>query len=233
MHPMNPMIRFAAMAGLLGAVLMTAGWILAGFLQPASYSWSAQEISDLGALTARHAWVWNLADSLAGVLIAAFAAGLYFVMRASRPGRIGAILVGVVGVGSVLDGLLREDCPLSTSTGCQRRAESVGLSWHHEAHDIESIVVFAAMLIAPFMLAKAFRRASESRRLHVFSLEVGIVLSAATGGYLALSGRVGGGIAERAMALIYTAWIAVLAGSVLRRARERSPRPHPARPSTA
>lgn len=210
-------VRLTTAAGLLGAVLMTSGWILAGFLQPASYSWTAQEISDLGALTARHAWMWNLADSLSGVLIAAFAVGLYRIVDSRRSGRIAALSVGFVGIGSVLDGFLREDCPLSTSVACRRRAETVGLSWHHQAHDIESIVVFAAMLIGPFMLAKAFRRTNELRGLRAFSLEVGIALSAATGAYLALSGRAGGGIAERAMALIYSAWIAVLAIAMLRR----------------
>ncbi|HET7764973.1 MAG TPA: DUF998 domain-containing protein [Burkholderiales bacterium] len=210
-------VRLTMAAGLLGAVLMTSGWILAGFLQPASYSWTAQEISDLGALTAHHARVWNLADSLSGVLIAAFAVGLYRIVGSRRSGRIAALSVGVVGIGSVLDGFLREDCPLSTSAACRRRAETVGLSWHHQAHDIESIVVFAAMLIGPFMLAKVFRRANELRGLRAFSLEVGIALSAATGAYLALSGRAGGGVAERAMALIYSGWVAVLAIAMLRR----------------
>lgn len=57
-------VRLGTIAGICGAVLFTCGWILAGFLQPDSYSWTSQEISDLGALTAEHAWAWNLADSV-------------------------------------------------------------------------------------------------------------------------------------------------------------------------
>lgn len=217
---MNGGVRLAAVAGLIGAVVMTLGWIVAGLIQPVSYSWSAQEISDLGALTAEHAWVWNLADSLSGVLLTVFAAGLFSLIKPSRSGRIGAALIGVVGVGSVLDGLLREDCALSTSNACQRLQDSPGLSWHHQAHDIESVIVFTAMLIAPFMLARAFRRIDALRALALYSLATGVALVAATAAYLSFYGDDGGGIAQRALALLFMSWIAVLAGSVLRRRRE-------------
>src|ERR1044072_7598728 len=100
-------VRLGAIAGIGGALLCTAGWILAGLLQTDGYSWSSQEISDLGALTEQHAWVWNLADSLSGVLILIFAVGLYRLVGASRAGRIGAGLIGVVGIGSVVDRALR------------------------------------------------------------------------------------------------------------------------------
>jgi hypothetical protein len=119
--------RVAAISGLLAVVFMTTGWIVAGLLQPASYNWSAQEISDLGALTARHALVWNAADSLAGLLLVAFAVGVFPLFRAGRWSRFAVTSIGVVGIGSVLDGLLREDCPLSTSGACQRLQD--GRSW--------------------------------------------------------------------------------------------------------
>jgi len=209
-------LRLAAMAGLIGAVLFTLGWIAGGLLQPASYSWSAQEISDLGALTADHAWAWNLADSLSGVLIALFAVGLYSSVASSSSGRIGAALIGVVGAGSVLDGLLREDCPLSTSQACQDLRDGPGLSWHHQAHDIESVVVFVAILLAPFLLARAFRRSDELRGLRSYTLATGAALVAATAAYAVLYGNPGGGIAQRLIATIFMAWIAALAISTMR-----------------
>jgi hypothetical membrane protein len=221
-------VRLAAAAGLLSAVVMTVGWIVAGLLQSSSYSWTAQEISDLGALTAQHAWVWNLADSLSGVLLTVFAVGVFWLMGSSRSGRIGAVLIGVVGLGSLLDGLVREDCPLSTSPACQRLQDGPGLSWHHQAHDIESVIVFTAMLIAPFVLARAFTQIDGLRDLSAYSRVTGIALVAATAAYLPLYGNDGGGIAQRAIALLFMAWIAALAWFVLRgagRAAEGRPSP--------
>lgn len=204
-------LRMSAIAGLLAASLMTAGWIVAGLLQPTSYNWGAQEISDLGALTARHAWVWNLADSLSGFFLVLFAFGVYSVLGTSRAGRLGALLIGVVGLGSMLDGTLREDCPLSTSTACQRLQDGPGLSWHHQAHDIESVLVFSAMLLAPFVLARAFGKSRRTSRFRVYSRLTGFALIATTAAYLTLYGENGGGIAQRLIALLFIAWIGVVA----------------------
>jgi hypothetical membrane protein len=77
-------LRLGVTAGLAAAVVMSAGWVVAGLLQPSSYDWASQEISDLGALTAEHAWVWNLADSLAGVLLTVFAVVLYALFASAR-----------------------------------------------------------------------------------------------------------------------------------------------------
>jgi hypothetical membrane protein len=207
--------RVAAISGLLAVVVMTTGWIVAGLIQPASYSWSAQEISDLGALTARHPWVWNVADSLAGLLLVVFAAGVFPLLRADRSARIAVLLIGLVGVGSVFDGLLREDCPLSTSEACQRLQDGPGLSWHHQAHNIESVIVFTAMLLGPFVLARAFRRVDRMSGIRIYSLATGIAMVLFAAVYLLLYGEDGGGIAQRVLVVLYLAWIAVLAVHVL------------------
>jgi uncharacterized protein DUF998 len=191
--------RIAAVSGLLAVVVMTTGWIVAGLLQPDSYNWSAQEISDLGALTARHAWVWNAADSLAGLLLAAFAVGVFPFLRADRSGRSAAMSVGIVGIGSVLDGLIREDCPLSTSEACQRLKDGPGLSWHHQAHDIESVIVVAAMLVGPFVLARAFRQVDRLSGLRIYSLGTGAAMVLCAALYLLLYGGAGAGVAQRVL----------------------------------
>lgn len=209
-------VRLGAFAGIAGALLFTCGWIVAGLLQPASYDWASQEISDLGALTAAHAWVWNAADSLSGALILAFAIGVFPLVRSSRAGKAGAILIGVIGFGSILDGLLREDCPLSTSEACQRLQDGPGLSWHHEAHNIESVIVFLAILAAPFAIAGAATRLEQLRGLHPYSLGAGFVQLGAVAAYAALYGETGGGIAQRLLALAFMAWIAVFAAHALR-----------------
>ncbi len=204
-------MRLGALAGIIGAILFTGGWIIAGLVQPHSYRWSSQEISDLGALTARHAWVWNLSDSLSGGLIALLAVSLFGIAGANQAGRIGALLIGVIGVGSVLDGVLREDCPLSTSARCQRLRQHPGLSWHHQAHDIESVVVAVAALVAPFVMARAFSQLTFSRALRDYSSASGALLLALGGVYADLYGQAGGGIVQRLLVIVCMAWIAVVA----------------------
>jgi hypothetical membrane protein len=194
---------------------MTLGWIAAGALQGSGYSWSRQEISDLGALTAQHPWVWNLADSLSGLLILIFAVGLFRLVQSNRAGRIGVGLIGVVGAGSFLDGILREDCPLSTSEACQRLQDGAGLSWHHQAHNIESVIVVVAMIAAPFFLGRAIRSVDGLENLYRPSVGAGALLVIATVAYLFLYGNPGAGIAQRLLALTFMAWIAAISIAIL------------------
>jgi hypothetical protein len=214
--------RAGALAGLAGAVVVTVGWIVGGLAQGGGYDWASQEISDLGALTARHAWVWNLADSLFGVLTCVFAAGLLGLVGGSRAGRIGAALIGVVGVGSVIDGLLREDCPLSTSKACQRLQNGPGLSWHQYAHDVESVIVAAATVAAPLVLARVFRAAGGPDSLRTWSLGAGVAIALSYAVYVGRYGDPGGGIAQRLALTAFLLWIAVVSIWMLRSAGARS-----------
>ncbi len=214
-------MRLGALAGVVGATLFTSGWVAGELLQGSGYRWSSQEISDLGALTARHAGVWNLADSISGGLIAVFAVSLFSAVGTNQAGRIGALLVGVIGVGGVLDGLLREDCPLSTSIRCQRLRHYPGLSWHHQAHDVESVVVAVAALIAPFVMARAFSELGSPRGLRYYTIASGTLLVALGGVYAGLYGKAGGGIVQRLLTIICMTWVAVLAVWVLNRGGRR------------
>ncbi len=209
-------VRLGAVAGIAGALLMTLGWVVGGLLQGSGYNWSSQEISDLGALTAQHPWVWNLADSISGLLLLIFSIGLFPIVRSNRAGRVGAGLIALVGVGSILDGILREDCPLSTSETCQRLQDGPGLSWHHQAHNIESVIVVLAMIAAPFVLGKAFRSIGHLRQLRRASMATGALLVVATVAYVFLYGNPGAGIAQRLLALGFMVWIAVLSGTMLK-----------------
>ncbi len=214
-------------AGVAGACIFTVGWVAGGIAQTSSYSWPRQEISDLGALTAQHAWVWNLADSLSGALIAVLAFTLFLYAGADRAGRLGALLVGIVGVGGMFDGILREDCPLSTSAACQGLRDGPGLSWHHQAHNLESVLVGVAMLAAPFAIAKALPRLSAPPVLRAYCLATGVTSIAGTVLYVRLYGHQGGGIAQRFLAVIFMAWVAVLGIWML----DRAPRLRPSRQS--
>ena len=203
--------RLLALAGMAAPIVLTFGWIIAGLIQGDAYSVSSQEISDLGALTADHAWFWNAATCISGALVVAFAFGLEAELGKLRSGLFGAVLIGVVGAGSFLDGLVREDCPLSTSDSCQALRDGPGLSWHHQAHDIESLIVGLASLLAPFVLARAFARLPAWSDLRAVSLIVGGTMVAVLLAYIALYGESGGGVMQRLLLSVFLLWMFVIA----------------------
>jgi hypothetical protein len=64
---------------------------------------------------------------------------------------VGSLTLAVSGLGAFLDGLFRLDC-----RGID--AHCTNDSWHSHAHKIESGVTAATLLLAPLVLAFAFRR---------------------------------------------------------------------------
>lgn len=227
-------IRLCALCGIAGQIILILGWAAGQIAQPRAYDDSSQQISDLGALTAAHPWIWNAADSVSGALTAIFALGLFALLRGERAGAVGAALIGVIGVGGVLDGLLREDCPLSTSHACRVLRDGPGLSWHHQAHVVESVIVGLSSGAVPFVLAFAFARLPAWRPLLGVTLATGVASGAMLIAYLVLYGGAGAGIAERGSVTVLAAWTAALTvrafglgggRSRLDRPRGRQPRP--------
>jgi hypothetical protein len=51
--------RVAAFCGLLTPLTSTVGWLVGGYVQRNEYSSLDDDISDLGALTASHPWIYN------------------------------------------------------------------------------------------------------------------------------------------------------------------------------
>jgi hypothetical protein len=79
------------------------------------------------------------------------------------------------------------------------------------------VIVFLAILAAPFAIARAAARLEELRGLRPYSLAAGIVQLGAVAAYAAFYGETGGGIAQRLLALTFMAWIAMFAAQTLRR----------------
>jgi hypothetical protein len=144
--------RVAGACGLLSVLTLNLGWILGGLAQPPAYSAVRDDISDLGARTADSAWLYNqLGANLTGVLVVVLAAGLWRALSPDILGRVGSLTLAVSGLGAFLDGLFRLDC-----RGID--AHCTNDSWHSHAHKIESGVTAATLLLAPLVLAFAFRR---------------------------------------------------------------------------
>jgi hypothetical protein len=201
-------LRAAGVCGLLALVTVTVGWIGGALAQPDAYSSADDDLSDLGALTANKAWIYNqIGDNLTGILIILFGLGLWRALSPDVLGRIGAGAVMLTGLGVFLDGIFRLDCrgidPVCTND-----------SWHSSAHKMNNRFTVAATIAAPLILAFTFRRIPEWRGAWLPSLAA--VPAAIACGVL-FSG-LGDGASVRATTLTWFAWLVFLAVRLMRTA---------------
>jgi uncharacterized protein DUF998 len=204
------MQRVAGACGLLAFVTFNVGWILGGFAQPASYSVADDDISDLGAVTANSAWLYNqVAANLTGLLVMVLALGLWRALSPDLLGRLGSAALVVAGLGTFFDGIFRLDCR-GIDAACTND------SWHSHAHKIESGITGAATLIAPLLLAFAFRRNSSWRDAWLPTL---LAIPAVILANVVFS-AVGDGAATRAGTVVVFLWIAFVGLFLLQRSSE-------------
>jgi hypothetical membrane protein len=174
---MNPSLSGTsriARVGVAAQALFALNVLVSGLLAP-GYSFLNNDTSDLGAKTSPNALPYNIALSLSGLLTVGVAIALWRTLDRSRLQTVGVALIGVFAVGQFIDGIAREDCPVSVDAVC-RAAEKAGqVSGMHMAHNIESLFTFSALMAAPLVLAFAFRRSEQYKGLFVPSLLCGVV----------------------------------------------------------
>ena len=213
-------LRLAALCGLLAPVAFVLGVFLGDLAQPDAFSPADDSISDLGALTATKPWLYNqVAANLTGLLILGLAAGLWVALGRSALARLGVVALAVLGAGIFLDGLFRLDCQ-GIDVGCEND------SWHSTAHRVEGGFTRAATLVAPVVLAFAFRRLPEWRRIWLPSL---LAIPAAILAGIPFSG-LGTGASTRATSVVLVLWVGLVGFWLLRIASsgfraERATRP--------
>jgi hypothetical protein len=192
------MRRVGGIAALVAFAAFTIGSIAGGLAQPDAYSFANDDISDLGAVTASSAWLYNqVTANLSGLLIVLVGVGLWRALSPDVVGRVGAAALVATGLSYFFDGIFRLDCR-GIDAGCKN------VSWHAHAHKIESDVSAALLLGTPFVLALAFRRNARWRRAWLptllatpAALLVGIPFSA-----------VGSAAAQRATTWTWFVWLA-------------------------
>lgn len=219
------LVRFLAWCGLAGAVLSTAIWVIAGLFEP-HFSFVNNDTSDLGSLMAHHALPYNVGDSASGVLTIGLAVALVLVFGRRGVVVLGAALVAICGGGQFIDGLAREDCSVSVNAAC-RAAEKAGrVSLHHKIHNIESLVTFLALILAPFVVGLIFRSLPSWRRLGWWSMGAAAFQGACLPVFLAMyrAGSHGQGVIEIVDGVVGAAWIAAVSVALLRRAGGPLPR---------
>jgi hypothetical protein len=128
-----------------GPLVFTAAWLLAWPLQE-QYSPRREDISALAALDAQHAWIMILGFLALGVGTTALGLGLMESLS-GWSSRVGSAFVMVAGVGLVIAGLARNDCS-SELPGCAAAVDAGDVSTHHGIHDLVSLLIFLALVVA-------------------------------------------------------------------------------------
>jgi uncharacterized protein DUF998 len=201
-------LRAAGACALAAFFTSAIGWIAGDLAQPAAFSPANDDISDLGAQTASSPWLYNqVGANLTGILVMAAALGLWRALSPDVLGRIGAGALFVAGLGAFLDGLFRLDCQ-GIDAGC------VNDSWHSDGHRWESRFTAAATLLAPLILAFAFRRLPEWRRAWIPSLAALPAIIVAN----VIFSAVGNGAATRAGTVAWFAWLGYVGVLLIRKA---------------
>ena len=208
-------LRAAAICGLLAPVTFIAGLVLGDLAQPDAFSPANDDISDIGAQTADQAWIYNqIAANLSGLLLLAFALGLWRALGTGWLARLGVLGLAVLGVTRFLEGFLRLDCR-GMDEGCQNT------SWQADGHRIESGIAAALVFLVPPVLAFAFRRLPQWRDLWLptlLTVPVTVVVSV-------LFSSIGNGAAVRAASITWFLWLGLLAWRLMRLADGRTVRP--------
>lgn len=210
------MTAFAS-AAIAGQLLFVVGWLVLGMVEGHGYSAGRHDISDLGALTAHHATANRLTVGIAGALAIAFAV---LVLRpclrpAGQTGSVGAWLVAasLPGFDTMSDAFFRLDCR-AADAGCTT-AEATA-SWHGKAHLVCFGIAALATVVAPFVLARAFRKVDGWQDLAAPARIFGVVVIAA----LAVTGIATGtavqGWAQRVAIVLVALGISSLPWRVLR-----------------
>ncbi|HEY6708349.1 MAG TPA: DUF998 domain-containing protein [Actinomycetota bacterium] len=205
-----------------GVVVFNLGWLLAGALQAGSYSFARDDVSDLGALTARSPWAMLISQGIAGTLIILFA---LFALRPAlavtgRRTALGAWLLAasLIGLDNLSDAFFRLDCR-AADQGCT--AAAAASSWHGQVHLAVGLLSGIAMIAAPFVLAARMRQANGWRDLARPTILAGALLLVVLLGYAALERKTGGGYLQRAAIVLVSVGVATLALRVRALARSR------------
>lgn len=193
-----------------------SAWVIAGVAEGHGYSAARHDVSDLGALTARHAAPWLAVSAVTGLLTAAFAVWSLGPALAGPDGRrpLGAWLVAVSlpALDNVGDALFRLDCR-AADAGC--KAAQATASWHGKTHAAVFVVALLPTLVAPFALASRMGRTGGWRSLARPARWYGGALIAGAAATAASHGTAVDGLTQRGLIVCAVGGVVVLAARVL------------------
>ena len=155
-----------------------------------------------------------------GVGTTALGLGLMDALR-GWSGRVGSAFVMAAGVGLGIAGLARNDCS-SELPSCAAAVDAGDVSVHHQIHDLVSLLIFLALIVAQLVCARAFRQDPQWRDLRTYSLVSGVLMLALLVLFIADAIDGWNGIVQRIFLAVPWIWIVVLGLRLLRLATPRS-----------
>jgi len=208
------LVRPLALCGVTGPVLMLVLWTLASLMRP-GYNQLNQYGSELG--TGPNAIIMNANFVVTGLLITAFAVGLFRNIKGGRWPGIGSTLLGIFGVAEATGGFFPCDpsCPIAAQSLSQL------------AHYVDAVVAFVALAFAPLLVSRGLNHDSYWQGYRPYSLITGVaaiglfsIFSAASLGYLGFVG-----LLQRLFLAVPFVWIEVMATKLLRASKYDAPHP--------
>ena len=207
-------VPLLALCGVTAPVLMLALWTLASLMRP-GYNQLNQYGSELG--TGPNAIIMNANFFLTGLLIMAFAAGLFRNVHGGRWAGTGSTLLAVFGASEAAGGFFPCD------PGCPIAAQS----FSQLAHNVDAVIAFVALALAPLLVSMGLKHDSYWQRYQSYSLVTGLatiglfsIFSTASLGYLGFVG-----LLQRLFLAVPFVWIEVMATKLLRASKYDAPHP--------
>jgi len=115
----------------------------------------------------------------------------------------------IAGIGLAVAGLARNDCSENLPT-CAAVVDAGEVSWHHQVHNIVSLILFLALIAAPLVFARAFGRDDRWRPLQTYSIVTGLLGFALLVLYVIASAGAWTGLAQRTFVSVLFLWLAVV-----------------------
>jgi hypothetical protein len=134
-------VRVRALSGVAGPVAFTAAWVAASLRQTGHGAVSVQ-LSGLAAPDARDPWIM-----ISGFLVLGGCTVWFGEELARDVGGPAPRLIQGAGVLTMAAGLLRRD---------HMQLTSGPVSWHNEAHNVVSLVLYLDLVLAQLLLARRF-----------------------------------------------------------------------------
>jgi hypothetical membrane protein len=190
-------MRVRALAGLAGPVVFTAAWIAGSLCQTGHGALSIQ-LSGLAADDAGDPWIMITGFLVLGACLVVFGQEL----AAELPG-LAPRLIQLAGVLTLAIGALRRDHVVLTSGPS---------SWHNQAHNIVSLVLYGDLVLAQLLLARSCGRVPGWRRWRRYLVASAIATGAALAIFIPNINAPSGGVLQRiavSIPLLATAAVAV------------------------
>ncbi len=116
---------------------------------------SSLSLGDLG-------WIQIANFEVTGLLAIACAVGVRRALRGGRGGTWGPVLIGILGIGTIISGIFHPDPALGFPPGAPTGMPAT-MSVHATIHEIASMASFASLTAACFVLSRAFASAGRGK----------------------------------------------------------------------